>query len=1283
MKKRIFAIAALLTLVLGGASAQSAVGVGEQVTSESAIQEGVSYILQQQATGFPYIADAGTYYSVPNSGSTATEACVYQFISNGDGTWKIKSVYTGKYWGIPVNGQDLQPADEASAGVWSLNFNNGVAYPTAPDAGGETRGLDRSSQRLWGYTTGTGATKQVKIYQLSDTPPVPLSDEILEELNAKTITVATNYANNLTTGQWYVMFDRGTQPKKHGYLYENSTKHTLYNTATVPSGNTTTAAKYLVRLVDAGDGKFYIQTGFGNYIGAFEHKQNVPVTAQPQEKLIVEKIANTDGHFYVQSTSTNVVLNANDVGSGDATVVGWNTTVPTAIDGNNDWAFYPVTLADIDPSSAVTLNDVAITRGYQTCGRGNENSLMLRIDLTPSLAISNATINVSLNEAAKANLSNIYFYETTAKEFIANIPSSPIATATVGNTVSFNIGNVSEGLHHFWLCATVKDDAELGAILEATLTGVTFTCLGSTNTLTVPASKTPSRQGMKVYNQQTFVFKPTTDGNRFYRIPAMILDKNGDLVVAIDRRYNDNSDLGNHKIDVSIKRSEDNGRTWGAQNTVAVGNTAIEARYGYGDAALARTKNGRIICLMACGKNMYFGTGGYSDGTHYNKWVGMLTSDDNGVTWQGDSNGDPILITEDVFGGRGQSLFVSSGKGVTTEEGAVMFSVNVKRTGNNTSDCYILKTEDEGATWTLLPNNAYSGTDESKLEQLNDGQLLLSVRQSGNRGWNTGSADGMTWGEQYRSADISGNACNADLIYYSRTTKGAKRDIMLHSYINTGGRESLQLAMSIDGGKSWHDVYNIQPNGSCYSTMQVLNDGSLAILYEDESYSADNGFAITYVTITKDQINEWCDELAAEFEHPTVKIVEQGNMNAAAPWGSWNPASGWANKFTTSAASGMAGVVVSATYNALNRQYLNGNGTQRVFVMKPSATGAQNDVFTITAPEGYLIEGYSIGGYTNNNNETYTLTAENGESVVINQRNTVTTAPNFLNVTGINAKSTTITMSNNNGSNNSFASISHFVVYLKKMDKKSLVLLDDDREVEYPNANRITDNLEVQAVDVTLHGRTLFKDNSWNTLCLPFAINDFAGTPLEDAEVRSLENASFNNGTLTLNFSEGLDAIEAGKPYIVRWTSGDDIKNPVFMNVQFDNTDGQLVFDNVGLIFKGTFTPFVFEAQDKSKLYMGNENKLLYPKKTMAIKAFRAFFDLGDNLVAAESSAAAGAKEITNFVLNFGETTEIGASLNDYGKMTNDCWYSIDGRRLNGKPTQKGVYIVNGKKIVK
>jgi hypothetical protein len=33
-------------------------------------------------------------------------------------------------------------------------------------------------------------------------------------------------------------------------------------------------------------------------------------------------------------------------------------------------------------------------------------------------------------------------------------------------------------------------------------------------------------------------------------------------------------------------------------------------------------------------------------------------------------------------------------------------------------------------------------------------------------------------------------------------------------------------------------------------------------------------------------------------------------------------------------------------------------------------------------------------------------------------------------------------------------------------------------------------------------------------------------------------------------------------------------------------------------------------------------------------------------------------------------------------KAQGDAWYTIDGRRLGGKPNAKGLYIVGGKKIV-
>ncbi len=149
------------------------------------------------------------------------------------------------------------------------------------------------------------------------------------------------------------------------------------------------------------------------------------------------------------------------------------------------------------------------------------------------------------------------------------------------------------------------------------------------------------------------------------------------------------------------------------------------------------------------------------------------------------------------------------------------------------------------------------------LEQLNDGRLMVSVRQSGDRGFNTGTADASQWSSQWRNSQITGNACNADILYFSRATEG-KMDILLHTYIKSSSRENLTLAMSIDQGLTWHDVLNIQPGGSCYSTMIKLANDDLAILYEDESYSVGNGYALNFVTITREQLEAFARQLGAE-----------------------------------------------------------------------------------------------------------------------------------------------------------------------------------------------------------------------------------------------------------------------------------------------------------------------------------------------------------------------------------------------------------------------------------
>ncbi len=349
----------LLLLTLGGimnvSLAQTAVTVGSQVTDKANIVSGKAYILQSQAAGtgtVPYINDNGTNYDIPMN-SPCNESSVYYLISNGDGTWKIKNYYTNRYWGVPVYNQAIASvADEASAGAWSLNFSNGTAYPSAPDAESTVRGLDRSSNKLWGYSTGTGGTKQVKIYEVALSTATPFSN-----FADKDISVSATEAASISEGQWYVMKNRG----RNVYAYENN--GSMKNQSAAPSGLATENAKFLVRFVDAGSGKYYLQNGLGNYWGAIPQNTAVPATPLGTEKYTAGKINSTDGHFYFTSETNGIVLDCQDPGY---PVVGWGTSIPTNTGGNNDWQFFPIELVEawtpaID--EVYTINNTNSNRG--------------------------------------------------------------------------------------------------------------------------------------------------------------------------------------------------------------------------------------------------------------------------------------------------------------------------------------------------------------------------------------------------------------------------------------------------------------------------------------------------------------------------------------------------------------------------------------------------------------------------------------------------------------------------------------------------------------------------------------------------------------------------------------------------------------------------------------------------------------------------------------------------------------------------------------------------------
>ena len=246
-----------------------------------------------------------------------------------------------------------------------------------------------------------------------------------------------------------------------------------------------------------------------------------------------------------------------------------------------------------------------------------------------------------------------------------------------------------------------------------------------------------------------------------------------------------------------------------------------------------------------------------------------------------------------------------------------------------------------------------------------------------------------------------------------------------------------------------------------------------------------------------------------------------------------------------------------------------------------------------------------------------------------------------------------------------------------------------DQPVLYDNADNSStiSSLAGQTRSIEIFGRTLWKDGDWNTLCLPFnytPTGDFANATIMelDTDNGSYEHITgFDNGRLYLNFKPA-ESIEAGKPYLIKWESGDNLVNPVFNNVTITNTEPvSTIVSNDGTIqFIGTYGYQSFTEENKSVLFLGTGSTLYYPSVGASIGAQRAYFQL--NGITA-GNPADPASPIKSFVLNFDdEATTISTPLFEREGTGVSLWYSIDGKKLNGKPSTKGIYINSGKKVV-
>lgn len=624
-------------------------------------------------------------------------------------------------------------------------------------------------------------------------------------------------------------------------------------------GSKVSAPTYAWTFTDAGDGKFYMQNyGTKQYLNTTSNK-NTTTAETASTKYTIESLGK--GAFNIKPEGNNPLHAQND----NSVIVVWAGGLNTA----SAWKF--VEIPESERTAPTTFSGVTGYSGTQTYMPGQKDQVLMKFvaSVTPGWTNDNFTANsVTLNlGATKAtDLESVKVYTSANDDFVSNGQRSATlvgtASAITDNVVTVNFtDNVTfKENQRFYVTADIKSDATVGNKFDVAITGLTY----NTDKTATITSGNPEGQGV-IYKVQSAPFQPYDLGSHYWRIPAMVVlhhqkgenaSKNGRVVTMADNRFDHNGDLPNH-IDVYERHSDDNGATWSTHKMV-VGTEADHALvggyHGFGDVSLVECASGKIVAIMVGGPG-YFGS------TPSNPIVPtIITSTDGGDTWS-----TPRTLTDELYKttyneGAVQGSFAGSGRGLMLQRqkneqlnGRIMFAMSHRFANNNVQE-YIIYSDDEGDTWKFSTQSAYSGGDESKLVELADGTVMISVRQGGQRGYNKSTDGGVTWGTQAKWADISGCACNADILYVNK-------HVMLHSYPNNGSRKNLTIKASFDDGKSWSNPYVVCAPGASYSTMDVTKDGDIAIFYEDNACST--GFVLNYVVLPTSFIYEGTPSLKA------------------------------------------------------------------------------------------------------------------------------------------------------------------------------------------------------------------------------------------------------------------------------------------------------------------------------------------------------------------------------------------------------------------------------------
>ena len=530
------------------------------------------------------------------------------------------------------------------------------------------------------------------------------------------------------------------------------------------------------------------------------------------------------------------------------------------------------------------IRNASITQDASCTGPGNPNEKILQI----MLGISGDAVNLKSIDFTLDGTTDLNDYKKVKVYYNGTDPLNRFdernaegatllgeydpqpGTMTCDLTTDISL---SGRFNYFYIVAGVADDAKEGNKLDATVVSLT------TDNETYTVQNGAPDGAREVIMLRKLMYAPGDNGSVAYRIPAMVVLPNGNIVTAIDRRWNSEADLAN-RIDIIARISEDGGYTWSEEYTIA---EASDADNGRGDCALVVAANGDIIAAFVGGNSLWNST----EADPISSFISRST--DGGKTWTPIAEGGEGDITSQIWGSKcegddirrqGTAAFFGSGRGLclsrqtgenASKNGRIMFVTGVRYEGSLYN--YTVYSDDNGHTW-KVSELAFSKGDESKVAELNDGTILMSVRNSnGCRGYAKSTDGGETWTEQGTWSDLNVNACNGDILEYTAIADGYDKNRTLHSLpTNDGSKQRAKISMylSYDEGQTWELKKQLFSGPSAYSTMVKLPDGTIAVYAEDQPGNVTSCYFMRFTL-------SWLTDGEDTYTAPSVSV---GNVTA-------------------------------------------------------------------------------------------------------------------------------------------------------------------------------------------------------------------------------------------------------------------------------------------------------------------------------------------------------------------------------------------------------------------